>query len=88
MTTPGSETETDPCQESYLCAGQIDRRLVNKLKDEYFALGKEDFLHRSAALRYTVSETLSQYFGKAMRKQKNDRGVSIHRKWPSPLPDV
>lgn len=42
MTTPSSETEIDSWQESYLCADQIDRRLVNELKDEDFAQDMKD----------------------------------------------
>lgn len=86
MMTPGNKTklgskiETDSWQESYLYADQIDRRLVNKLKDKNFALEKEDQLYQSAAVQYIVSKTLSHYFGKAMRKQKNNWGVSIYKK--------
>ncbi len=44
--------------------------------------------HQSAAIQYTISGVLEQYFATTMRKQKNDCNIPIYRKWPSPLPDI
>lgn len=64
MPTLGSETETGSWQDSYLCSDQIDHKLVNELKDEGFALEKEDRFHRSAAVRYNYIRNSHSVFRK------------------------
>ena len=72
----------------YINDSQIDRKLVNELKNKDFDLIQADQDHCSAAIRYIISGVFYQYFATAMHRQKNDRNILIHRKWPSPLPDI
>lgn len=89
MKTPNMmEDMADSWEEQYIDSNQVDQKLVNELTNEDFDLSEADFTHQSAAIRYTISDVLGQYFATAMRRQKNDRNIPIYRKWPSPLPDV
>ena len=89
MKTPGSADDSnDTWAERYIDAHQIDRTLVNKLTCEDFELRAEDISHRSAVVRYSISEVLSQFFSGAMNKQKNSHNRPLYTKWRSPLPDI
>ncbi len=89
MKTPnGIENPTNSWEDEYIDSSQVDRRLVNQLKESNFELKQADKDYRSVAVRYTFSKVLKQYFATVMRKQKHDRNIPIHRKWPSPLPNI
>ena len=89
MKTPnGIENPDQSWEDQYLDRSQIDRRLVNQLRNEYFELNQANFDHRSAVVRSNISGVLEQYFATAMRKQKNHRNIPIYRKWASPLADI
>ncbi len=80
--------EDDIWLEHYIDSDQIDQRLVNTLANKDFDLTQPNRDHRSATNRYILSEVLGQYFSKSMHKQKNTLGVSIYRKWETPLPNI
>lgn len=89
MKTPGSmDGSGDTWAERYIDSDPIDRKLVNDLTCDDFDLDEEDISHRSAAVRYSISEVLSQFFHTAMQKQKNSQDKPMYTKWRSPLPNV
>lgn len=71
MNTPrSSDSSTDNRYKYYLSSDQVDRKAVNLLTNEDLALDNLAIFHRSAAVRYTISEVLSHYFSQAMQKDK------------------
>ncbi len=88
MKTPKEGREDNTWLECYIDSTEIDRRLVNTVVNENFDFTQTDHDHWSAANRYIFSEVLSQYFSRSMHKQKNTQGVSIYRKWETPLPNI
>lgn len=68
---PGSlDSGTDNWYECYLSSDQVDRIAVNLIINEVLVLDTAAISHCSAAIRYTISEVLSQYFSQAMQKDK------------------
>lgn len=62
------EDGADSWEEQYIDDSQIDRKLVNELKNEDFDLTQADQDYCSAAIRYIISGVLHQYFATAMRR--------------------
>ena len=82
------EDSANRWEEQYINNSQIDWKLINELRNKDFDLTQADQDHCSAAIRYIIPRVLHQYFATAMHRQKNDCNIPIHRKWPSPLPDI
>lgn len=71
MNTPGSsDSSTDNWYKRYLSSNQVDRKAMKLLTNEDLVVNNIAISHRSAAVRYTISEVLSHYFTQAMRKDK------------------
>lgn len=79
---------TNSWEEKYIDSSQVDKRLVNQLREHDFELKQADKDYQSAAVRYTISGVLEQYFATAIRKEKNNRNIPIYQKWPLPLRDI
>lgn len=74
------EDGTDSWEEQYIDDSQIDWKLINELRNKDFDLTQADQDHCSEAIRYIIFGVLHQYFATAMRRQKDDRNIPIHRK--------
>ncbi len=48
----------------------VDYEAVNKLTPLDFLLTPVEFQHPTKAIRYTLSQVLSRYFGKELRKER------------------
>ena len=88
MKTLEEGRKDDTWLERYIDLTQIDRKLVNDVISKDFDLTQTDHDHRSATNRYIFSEVLNQYFSGMMHKQRNTQGVSIYRKWETPLSNI
>lgn len=67
--TPESmDDSNDTWAEWYIDHDQIDRKLVNKLSSDKFEPDKNNEHHRSAVVRYTISEVLGQFFSVAIKQ--------------------
>ena len=79
-----NSSDLDSWHKQYLSASLIDRAAVNKLSAKDFILSDADRLHRTAAIRHTMSEVLGRYFAKAMRNQKIELdGMQPKNPYPS-----
>ncbi len=59
MKTPnGIDNPDHSWEDQYLDRSQIDRRLVNQLRNKDFELTQADFDYRSAMIRYSISGVL------------------------------
>lgn len=75
MNTPGSSDNSDNnWYGRYLRPDQIDREAVNFFTNEDLVLDTVAICHCSVAVRYTISEVLSQYFSQATIKEKIMQG--------------
>ena len=78
----------DSWENQYINDNQIDRKLVNELKNKDFDLTQADQDHCSTAIQYIISGILYQYFATTMRRQKDNRNILIYYKWPFLLPHI
>ena len=71
MKTPnGIDSPTNSWEDEYIDSNQIDRRLVQQLKEHNFELKQADKDYQSAVVQYTIYKVFEQYFATAMRKKK------------------
>ena len=82
------EDSADSWEKHHIDDSQIDWKLINKLRNKDFDLTQADHDYCSLAIRYIIFGVLHQYFATAMRRQKNNRNISIYRKWSFSLLDI
>ena len=87
-TSNSIKNPTNSWKNNYIDSSQVDKRLVNQMREYKFELKQVDKDYWLAAIQYNISRILKKYFATAMWKEKNNRNIEIYQKWLLFLPDI